>query len=94
MKPQFHASIVSTGTNYLHRIRAGHFDLSTDEGLDGFDFLTDAQNLRFRLLMDGKERPELVYVGLTGTNPRTLPFAVPNPDAKPRNRTIRTRRCR
>jgi putative redox protein len=30
-KPQFHASIVSTGTNYLHRIRAGHFDLSTDE---------------------------------------------------------------
>lgn len=30
-KPQFHASIVSTGTNYLHRIRAGRFDLSTDE---------------------------------------------------------------
>ena len=25
-KPQFHASVVSTGTNYLHRIRAGHFD--------------------------------------------------------------------
>lgn len=31
MKPQFHASIVSTGENYLHRMRAGHFDLSTDE---------------------------------------------------------------
>jgi putative redox protein len=31
VKPQFHASVVSTGTNYLHRIRAGHFDLSTDE---------------------------------------------------------------
>lgn len=31
MKPQFHASIVSTGTNYLHHIRAGHFDLATDE---------------------------------------------------------------
>jgi putative redox protein len=30
-KPQFHASIVSTGTNYLHRIRAGHVDLTTDE---------------------------------------------------------------
>lgn len=30
-KPQFHASIVSTGANYLHRMRAGHFDLSTDE---------------------------------------------------------------
>src|SRR6478672_7568668 len=30
-KPQFHASIVSTGTDYLHRIRAGHFDLSSDE---------------------------------------------------------------
>ena len=30
-KPQFHASVVSTGTNYLHRIRAGHFDLTTDE---------------------------------------------------------------
>ena len=30
-KPQFHASIVSTGTNYLHDIRAGHFDLKTDE---------------------------------------------------------------
>ena len=58
------------------------FDLSTDEGLDGFDFLTDSQNVRFRLLMDGKERPELVYVGLTGNNPRTLPFAVANPDAK------------
>jgi putative redox protein len=25
------ASIASTGTNYLHRIRAGHFDLVTDE---------------------------------------------------------------
>ena len=31
MKPQFHASIVSTDTNYLHDIRAGHFDLTTDE---------------------------------------------------------------
>jgi len=31
MKPQFGASIVSTGTNYLHDIRAGHFDLKTDE---------------------------------------------------------------
>ena len=31
MKPQFHASIVSTGTNYLHDLRAGHFDLRTDE---------------------------------------------------------------
>ena len=31
MKPQFRASIVSTGTNYLHDIRAGHFDLKTDE---------------------------------------------------------------
>ncbi len=31
MKPQFHASIVSAGTNYLHFIRAGHFDLQTDE---------------------------------------------------------------
>ena len=30
-KPQFHASVVSTGTNYLHRIRSGHFDLITDE---------------------------------------------------------------
>ena len=30
-KPQFHASVVSTGTNYQHRIRAGHFDLTTDE---------------------------------------------------------------
>jgi putative redox protein len=37
MAPQFHASVVSTGTNYLHRIRAGHFDLSSDEpkGLGG-----------------------------------------------------------
>jgi putative redox protein len=25
------ASIASTGTDYLHRIRAGHFDLVTDE---------------------------------------------------------------
>ena len=25
------ASIVSTGTNYLHRIHTGHFDLDTDE---------------------------------------------------------------
>lgn len=31
MKPQFRASIVSTDANYLHRIRAGHFDLSADE---------------------------------------------------------------
>ncbi len=31
IKPQFHASIVSAEANYLHRIRAGHFDLSTDE---------------------------------------------------------------
>jgi putative redox protein len=33
VKPQFHASIVSTDANYLHRVRAGHFDLSTDEPL-------------------------------------------------------------
>ena len=31
IKPQFHTNVVSTGTNYLHRIRAGHFDLATDE---------------------------------------------------------------
>ena len=31
MKPQFHASIVSSGANYRHDIRAGHFDLHTDE---------------------------------------------------------------
>lgn len=31
MKPQFRASIVSTGTNYRHDIHAGHFDLTTDE---------------------------------------------------------------
>lgn len=31
MKPPYGASIVSTGTNYLHRIRVGHFDLVTDE---------------------------------------------------------------
>ena len=31
MNQQRTASIVSTGTNYLHRIRAGHFDLVTDE---------------------------------------------------------------
>jgi putative redox protein len=30
-RPQFSASISSTDTNYLHRIRAGHFDLVTDE---------------------------------------------------------------
>jgi putative redox protein len=30
-KPQFHASVVSTGTNYLQHIRAGHFDLASDE---------------------------------------------------------------
>jgi putative redox protein len=31
VNPQFHASVVSTGTNYHHRIHAGHFDLATDE---------------------------------------------------------------
>ena len=31
MNPQFHASVVSAGANYQHRIRAGHFDLVTDE---------------------------------------------------------------
>jgi len=31
MKPQFNASVVSTGANYLHRIHAGHFELATDE---------------------------------------------------------------
>ena len=28
---QFHATVVSTGTNYLHRIRAGHFEVASDE---------------------------------------------------------------
>ena len=31
MSGQFHASVVSTGTNYLHRIRAGHFEVASDE---------------------------------------------------------------
>ena len=31
MNPQFHASVISTDTNYLHRLRTGHFDLATDE---------------------------------------------------------------
>jgi len=31
MSGQFHASVVSTGTNYLHDIRARYFDLRTDE---------------------------------------------------------------
>jgi hypothetical protein len=60
------------------------FDLSTDEGLDGFDFRSNAQTLRFRLLMDGKERPELIFVGLTGNNPPAVPFAITNPEGKPK----------
>jgi hypothetical protein len=63
------------------------FDLSTDEGIDGFDFRSDSQNLRFRLFMDGKERPELVFVGLTGSNPSTVPFALTNPEGKPKQLT-------
>ena len=31
MSGQFRASVVSTGTNYLHRIRAGHFEVASDE---------------------------------------------------------------
>lgn len=31
MSRQFHASVVSTGTNYLHRIRAGRFEVASDE---------------------------------------------------------------
>jgi putative redox protein len=31
MKAQFRASVVSTGTNYAHKIHTGHFDLTTDE---------------------------------------------------------------
>jgi len=31
MSGQFHASVVSTGTNYLHRIRASNFEVASDE---------------------------------------------------------------
>jgi putative redox protein len=31
MKTPYIASIVSTGTNYLHRIRVGQYDMATDE---------------------------------------------------------------
>src|SRR5207253_470940 len=59
------------------------FDLTTDRGLDGFDFHTDATNVRFKLLMDNKERPQLVFIGARGANPNTVPFIMHNPEARP-----------
>ncbi len=58
------------------------FDLRTDADFDGFDFRSDAEKIRFRLFMDGKESPEQVYVGLTAANPTEIPFALVNPDFK------------
>lgn len=58
------------------------FDLITVKDLDGFDFKSEAKELRFKLFMDDKERPELVFVGLTAANPSLVPFVMVNPDAK------------
>jgi hypothetical protein len=56
------------------------FDLSTEAGIDGFDFRTDARELRVQLLMDGKERPEHIFIGANSVNPDTLPFVISNPE--------------
>jgi len=52
------------------------FNLNTDGAIDGFDFRTNANNLRFNLNIDGKVRPNVVYIGSKAANPPTVPFTL------------------
>ena len=52
------------------------FNLNTDGAIDGFDFRTNANNLRFNLNIDGKLRPNVVYIGSRAANPPAVPFTL------------------
>lgn len=52
------------------------FNLNTDGAIDGFDFRTNANNLRFNLNIDGKVRPNVVYIGSKAANPPAVPFTL------------------
>ncbi len=52
------------------------FNLNTDGAIDGFDFRTNANNLRFNLNIDGKVRPNVVYIGSRAANPPSVPFTL------------------
>lgn len=54
------------------------FELTTEGGIDGFDFRTTATNLKFTLTLDGQTKSSLVFIGSRATNPSTMPFTLPN----------------
>lgn len=53
------------------------FNLSTNGAIDGFDFRTTANSLKFSLFVDGETRTNLVYIGAQATNPPSIPFTLP-----------------
>lgn len=55
-----------------------YFDLTTDKGLDGFDFTTEAQTVSFNVTLDGRARPEVVFVGNNNSHPDSVPFSLNN----------------
>jgi hypothetical protein len=54
------------------------FELTTEGGIDGFDFRSSATNLKFILTIDGQTKSELVYIGSRASNPSAIPFTLPN----------------
>ena len=57
------------------------FDASTDGGLDGFDFVVDAEPVFFDLLVDGVRSPRFVFFPIadpagTIAQPAAVPFAL------------------
>ena len=46
------------------------FDSWTADGQDGIDFSSDGDRVVLRLRIDGKTRPELIYVGEYGWHPQ------------------------
>ncbi len=54
-------------------------DLKTNGAMDGFDFEVGnkANDVVFTLTIDGKEKPELIYVGKKAANPSSSNFSLP-----------------
>lgn len=53
------------------------FNLNTNGAIDGFNFRTTANNLKFSLYVDGETRSNLIYIGSQAANPSSIPFTLP-----------------
>ncbi|RLA80956.1 MAG: hypothetical protein DRG36_02485 [Deltaproteobacteria bacterium] len=69
------------------------FNAHTCGGWDGFDFRFSGREVVFDLKIDGRYRPERVFIGASALNPHHIPFAIRRHPRGHHHKRPKTRTC-